>query len=176
MDKEESNQQALIQFYLSNQRSAQYHGERMWDTMKFFGLIVPAFTSLITFVLEYLASTREAVTLPTRWLWLLFFVPIAFTVISWLNSLREYDRFLEYALMSWRAERLLGFHEPKEKLNGKALVLDRFKEKPKGKPEFDICKPLRKWDFWTIMCLFFGASLIIQIVFLGVFATYLASL
>jgi len=137
--------------------------------MKFFGIIAPAFSSIIIYVLQFLIGD-ESMTLSIRgWLPWLLTTPISFTIIFWLNAWRENTRFLQHALMSWSSERLLGFHEQRQELNDEALVVGRFIKKPSTKPEFDVCKHPRDWNFWTINCLFFGVSLTIQVVILVFF-------
>jgi len=155
-DEEQKNEEVL-QFYLNNQEMIRYHGERMWDSMKIFGLIVPAFVGIITLLSEYITQNLFG-----KYIALLFLIPISFTAIFWWNSHREYLRFIEYAQMSWRAERVLNFHDSQAKLNDRAkdddaLVIKRFREEPHFP---SICGK----SFRTTLFFFFLTSLVIQIV------------
>lgn len=40
MGNGEENNKAVLQFYLNNQEMIRYNGERMWDSMKIFGLVI----------------------------------------------------------------------------------------------------------------------------------------
>lgn len=157
-ENEEPRRDETLQFYLNNQEMIRYHGERMWDSMKIFGLIVPASIGIITILSDYLTQNN----IFGKEIALLFIIPISFTLIFWFNARREYLRFLEYAQMSWRAEHVLGFHDSQSKLDDNAkdddaLVIKRFKEQPRS---MSICGK----SFWTTLVLFFGTSLVIQIV------------
>jgi hypothetical protein len=148
----------ILEFYLNTQEMIRYHGERMWDSMKIFGLILPASIGIITILSDYITAK----SIFGREISLLFLIPMSFTLIFWYNSHREYLRFLEYVQMSYRAERILGFHAShpvlKDRLNGDhALVIKRFKKEPNS---MSICGK----NFWTTLVLFFGTSLLIQIV------------
>jgi hypothetical protein len=156
----EQKRKEILQFYLNNQEMIRYHGERMWDSMKIFGLIVPASIGIITILSDYLTQNN----IFGKEIAFLFIIPISFTLIFWFNSHREYLRFLEYAQMSWRAERVLGFHDPQPKLNDMAkdddaLVIKRFREEPRS---MSICGK----TFWTTLVLFFGTSFLVQLVLL----------
>jgi hypothetical protein len=146
----DQKQNEILQFYLNNQEMIRYHGERMWDSMKIFGLIVPASIGIITLLSDYLTQNN----IFGKEISFLFIIPMSFTLIFWFNAHREYLRFLEYAQMSWRAERVLGFHDPQPKLNDKAkddnaLVIKRFREEPRS---MSICDK----SFWTTLVLFLG--------------------
>ena len=126
----------------------------MWDSMKIFGVIFPAITGLLTIIIDYLTNDGNAPF--GKEISALFLIPIFFTGIFWFNCYREYFRFMEYSSMSWRAEKTLKFHAPLPELENKPLVIERFLKKPRWS-----ILPFGK-SFWTTICLFFGASLIVQ--------------
>lgn len=161
LDKiKDQEQEAILKFYMNTQESVRFHGERMWASMKFVGIILPGFTGILTFVIDYMLKTNAFVI--GNEILLLFTIPFLFTVIFWLNVYRENIRFLEYTLMSWRAEKLLGFHKTRKELledgEKKPLVIKRFTLKPPNKPKLGA-------NFWTINCSFFLLSIILQIIF-----------
>lgn len=135
----------IIEFYSNNQEMICYHGERMWDSMKIFGIIFPSITGVLTLFIEYLI--QQEIILFGKQISALFLIPITFTAIFWFNSYREYLRFLEFSLMSWRAEKMLKFHETIPELGNKTLVIKRFLKKPHSKPKFGT-------SFWISFCPF----------------------
>lgn len=151
----------VVKFYLNNQECIRYHGERMWDSMKVFGIVFPSISGVVTVITNFILSQDPSPSLPFgKEISFLFLIPITFTAIFWFNSYREYLRFLEYSLMSWNAEKKLNFHEPLPVLKNDSLVIDRFLKKPSLKPKFGL-------SFWTTLCLFFGSSVIIQAVLMS---------
>jgi hypothetical protein len=153
--KKSARVEDTLEFYSINQEMIRYHGERMWDSMKIFGIVFPATNGILTLAFNYWSEVG-GFQFGKDILASLFVIPLTFTIIFWFNVYREYLRFLEYAQMSWRAEELLGFHESRPELNNKSLIISRFKNEPPLKPKFGK-------SFWTTLCFFFGSSFVIQI-------------